>query len=189
MTDEEKQKFLLEVVNAKERWSTRDHDAFVKEYREWFPAYDPSQLEAHMKHYAKVRAAWLTPLREIPVEREDGDFGLKVVILRHQLRVLWVVQSEDSKRKQDLMLSQVAVAINGMGRQGTEGWRSLQIEALRWLDNRNHLSKMKVCKWKECSTHHTFFLRDNDNPNQQYCCVGCGAEAKRQRNLFPKDEE
>jgi hypothetical protein len=146
-TDEEKQIFLLAVVNAKEKRSTGYHDAFVHACQHFFPPYDhavPAQRKAHREHYRRVREEWQTPFsfdRLFPVEKElDADYGFKVACLRHQLRVLWVEQSEADSR-QDLILSQVATSIWKIEhRKRLEEWRKYQIEALRWLDDRKRLS-------------------------------------------------
>lgn len=177
ITDEEKMQFLLDVANARDRGNPAERSVFLSRYREWFPSYNDTQLAKHQAHYAKVRAAWCAQTREFPIEEPDREFGFSVAILRHQLRVLWIEQSSDSKQRQDLTLSQIATAIAGMDRQPKEAWRSLQIDALRWLEKR--LSQLKACENPECESRRTFFFRTF--PNDKYCCADCCATAKELR--------
>jgi hypothetical protein len=174
-SDEQKKQFLLDVVNARDRGNPIERETFAEKYRDWFPKYDTAQLAKHEVHYEKVRKDWCVQTR-LPIEPPNTEFGLKVAILRHQLRVLWIEQSE-TYRKQDLTLSHIATTIAGMERQPKEKWRTLQIDALRWLER--HLAQLVACENPECDTSGRYFFRSH--PNDRYCCTRCREIAKETR--------
>jgi hypothetical protein len=174
--------FLLSVVNAVERRGDADlRGYFVRRYGNWFPPYQKDrQLQAHNAYYHEVRAWWKTSRGDLPEEDADDQFGLHFVILRHKLRVIWLLASSGNEAEAGKRVTQMSAAYYRRYQLALESpdWeRDGLLGACYWLNSQ--LNKLKVCGNPMCQTMRRYFLRVRNN--DKYCSRECTQEADKLR--------
>jgi hypothetical protein len=171
--------FLLSVVNAAERSGDADlRGYFVRRYGNWFPPYQKHQLKAHEWYYHEVRAWWKTSLRDLPEEDPDDHFGLHATILRHKLRVIWLLASSGNQPEAANRITQMVTAYYrryhlALEARDQEWGRERLLGACQWLGGQ--LDKMRECANPTCQQIRRYFLRVHNN--DKYCSRECTQEA------------
>lgn len=173
--------FLLAVVNAAERSDDADlRGYFVRRYGNWFPTYQQHQLQAHEAYYREVRAWWKTSGVDLPEEDADDHFGLHSVILRHKLRVIWLLASSGNEAEAGKRVTQMSAAYYRryeLAMASPDWERDGLLGACNWLNFQ--LEKLKVCANPMCQTMRRYFLRVHNN--DKYCSRECTQEADKLR--------
>ena len=189
------QDFLLSVANAADRaGSAGVRRRFILKYRDSFPSYSPSDLHAHQMYYREIREWWSTKLKELPIEEPDEEFGLHVVVLRHKLRVIWLLASSGAGELAVLnRIDQLNTAYYRAYRLASElpheVWRQHLLGACSSL--RGQHEKLRVCANTACEQATMYFFREFNR--SKYCSVTCSQAAANFRrkehlkNMPPKE--
>jgi hypothetical protein len=188
--------FLLAVVNADDRKDGWRREEFRRYYRRFFPLNDSSTFEWQKEHYEETRRRWKTKLGELPVDSHDSEFGYHVAILRHRLRVVWMIAfSGDIAGAKQKLHSLYADNHRYLRLKAEdfafEPWRVSVKEACS-TELEKYLDKLRLCKNRKCKN--PYFIRHGA---QRYCSIPCAKDAKalRQYNrdseiaTLPKDEK
>jgi hypothetical protein len=179
--------FLQAVVNADERKGGWRRDDFRLKYRIFFPINDSKMLVQQQYEYEETRRRWKSSLGEVPIEQYDSEYGYHVAILRHRLRVIWMIAASGDIAAAQGKLPQLYTDAHRYLRvtgedSAFEPWR-LELKKACSTELNRYLDKLSLCDNPRCQNR--YFIRHG---RQQYCSIPCSTEAKaiRQRGRNKK---
>lgn len=182
--------FLLAVANADEQKGGWRRDDFRLKYRMFFPINDLKTIKQQLYEYEQTRLRWKTSLGEVPTEQYDSEYGYHVAILRHRLRVIWMIAASGDIEKAEGKLPQLYTDAHRYLRESAEDsafepWR-LELKKACSTELKRYLDKLSLCANPQCQNR--YFIRHG---RQEYCSIPCSAEKKslRKREQDKKREE